>query len=31
VFIGIISTSAGVGYGISMLLTPPKLPEEVPA
>src|SRR3954468_21415814 len=30
VFIGIITTSCGVGYGISLLVTPPKLPE-VPA
>ena len=31
VFIGIISTSAGVGYGISLLVTPPKLPAVEPA
>jgi hypothetical protein len=30
VFLGVISTSCGVGYGISLLVTPPKLPE-VPA
>jgi len=31
VFIGVITTSCGVGYGISLLVTPPKLPEEVVA
>jgi hypothetical protein len=27
VFIGVITTACGVGYGISLLVTPPKLPE----